>query len=97
MSKIIHLGNSNPIHYEYHKLGEDSVHAEDQPKIDTITIIQVSPDSTTRHALEEIQEIWDIHSHDINPTYIGYNTEAKSIAVILSSVYNDIEIREITE
>jgi hypothetical protein len=97
MSRIIKLGNSNPIHYKENKLGEDSVQSEYQPQLDSVTTIHISPDSTVRHGVEEIQEIWDIHSHSTNPTYIGYNLEAKSIAMILSSIYNDIEIREITE
>lgn len=97
MSKIIRLGNSNPIQYKSHRFGDESVQTEEQPKFDTITTIHVSPDSTVKQALEEIQSIWEDHSHDDAPTFIEYNTEAKSLAIVLSSVYNDVEIREITE
>lgn len=97
MTKTIQLGNSNPIHYLSHNFGEESIQTEEQPKFDTTTTIHVSPNSTMKQALEEIQEIWKDHSHDTNPTFIEYNLEARSLAVVLSSIFNDIEIKEILE
>jgi hypothetical protein len=95
MSRIIYLGNSSPIYYKSHKFGEESIQTQDQPKLDTVTTIHISPDSTMKQALEEIQEIWTGHSHDENPSYIGYNTDAHTIAIVLSSMFNNIEIKEV--
>ena len=96
MPRIIHMGTCRPKNYLSSALGEDLVLHEDQPELDTCTSITVSPDSTLVQAVSECMSIWEIHTHEDLPLWIGYNAEALLLATVLNTEYGGgIELREV--
>ena len=95
MAKVIHLGNYLPIHYESNKLGDELAKKQFQEEFSTHTEIVISQDSTLNQAISEIKTIWALHSHQASPTYIAYNSEAETLAKVLSDEFGSVSIREI--
>ena len=96
MPRIIQLGTAQPKQYAPATLGNDLVLLEVQPEFPTFTDIHVSGDSSLMQAVAECKDIWDIHTHETTPLWIGYNAEAALLATVLNVEYGGaIELREI--
>lgn len=95
--RILYLGNIAPCHYEKGELGEEPILKAEQPAFETITEIQVSPDSTLAQAVAEVRTIWDLHSHNDAPEWIGFNAEARSLALLLADEFKVTDLREVAE
>lgn len=93
--KIIRLGNTAPKTYLKAEFGAEPTLQDVQPTFDTVTTITVSDSSTLLQSVSEVMSIWNLHSHNVQPNYIEYTFDAKTIALVLSGEFGGVEIREV--
>lgn len=96
-TRTIYLGNPNPKLYERGNMGEPSVLKEEQTVFNTETVIQMSPDSSVEQCVAEIKTIWEIHSHDLAPSYFKCTSDVQYLYKALFGDFGDVPFKGIVE